>query len=67
MLRNSTVLIAVLTLIVIGASPAKAQTKSAQKQCYNAQTCETECRRTAVGKNCAKTCSHKAAMLPACK
>jgi hypothetical protein len=67
MLRNSTVLIAVLTLIVIGASPAKAQAKSAQKQCYNAQTCETECRRKAVGRDRAKVCSHQASMLPACK
>jgi hypothetical protein len=45
MLRNSAVPIAVLMLIVIGASPARAQTKLTQKQCYDAQTCDMECRR----------------------
>ena len=65
MLRISAV-IAVLTLTGTVGSFAQAQTKS-QQQCYNSQTCETNCGRNAVGKNCAKTCAHKAATLPSCK
>jgi len=65
MLRISAV-IAVLTLTGTVGTFAQAQTKSAQ-QCYNAQTCETNCRRNAVGKNCAKTCAHKASTLAPCK
>jgi hypothetical protein len=70
MFRNFALIIAALSIAGTGAfgvSTASAQTKSTQKGCYNAQTCDTECRRSAVGKNCTKVCARQAATLPACK
>jgi hypothetical protein len=60
----------IATVMLLGmASAAQAQTKSTtQRQCYNARTCETDCRRPdAVGKSCPKMCDHQRATLPACK
>jgi hypothetical protein len=65
MLRISA-FIAIMMVVGVGPSAAQAQTKSTQK-CYNAQTCDTECRRSAVGTNCTKVCDHKRATLPACQ
>jgi hypothetical protein len=66
MLRISA-FIAIVMVVGVGPSAAQAQTKSTQKQCYNAQTCDMECRRMVVGKSCPKYCDHQRAVLPACK
>jgi hypothetical protein len=68
-MRRFSAFIAALTLIgtiIPTGAFAQAQTKSAQ-QCYNAQTCETNCRRNGVGKDCAKACAHQASTRPACR
>jgi hypothetical protein len=66
MLRISA-FIAIVMVVGVGPSAARAQTKSTERQCYNAQTCDTECRRSAVGKSCPKICDHQRATLPPCK
>jgi hypothetical protein len=69
-MRRFSAFIAALTLIgtIIPAGAfAQAQTKSTQTKCFNSQTCETQCRQSDVGKNCAKVCAHKASILPPCR
>jgi hypothetical protein len=61
--RNPRVLIAVLTLVVIGASSAQAE----RPKCYNSQTCFTECMKSGIGRKCEKGCLRQASMLPPCK
>jgi hypothetical protein len=68
MLRISAVIVAVLALM--GAptiAAAQSQKAAGTTGCYNSATCEVECRRSAVGKDCAKVCQRAAATKPACK
>jgi hypothetical protein len=66
MLRISVAIVAVLALMGPPTNAA-AQSQKTSAGCYNAATCEAECSRSAVGKNCHKACEHAQATKPAYK
>jgi hypothetical protein len=65
MVRIAAVILAVLALM--GTHTIATAQKSSSSGCYNAATCETDCSKSAVGKNCHKACAHRQATQPACK
>jgi hypothetical protein len=70
MLRSFALIIAALGIVGTNAfaiSSAQAQSKPAQKQCYNSQTCVNNCMRNGVGRKCELWCNRQAGALPPCK
>jgi hypothetical protein len=67
MLRVSAIIIAVVALIGAPTVAAAQSQKTSGTGCYNAATCDVECRRSNIGKNCEKACANARATKPACK